>query len=201
MKLESIKGISLKTLIKTIGITAGATLAASMAQAASYTLLATETATLTATSAPSFSVLSSVYTVSTGGYLYTYTTSSSAPSTSDLTILGVDTVGVSIVTVSLGGGAPNVAYGAFTSDFVNPANVNFSSGGIDMNLANLTFEYTSPLSPHQSTTISNDSFNWGGGPVYVPNVPDNGTTALLIVLGLAGVGLGAFVLRRKSAMV
>jgi hypothetical protein len=196
MKLESIKGISLKTLFKTIGITAGVALVASVAQAG---IIDTETTTVTETlgsSTPtSYTVTSTVSTTGTAGLdLYSYTVSASAPSVEDFTVQGV--IGSSISNITNPAGFTGGIGGAGTVVSWQTAN-----SSTDVSLDSLTFSFDSTDNPFQGTTYANDGGTWQGSPVYVPNVPDSGTTALLIVLGLAGVALGAFALRRKSAMV
>ena len=87
-----------------------------------------------------------------------------------------------------------------TSIVVNAQNANFlnlSGTGI----ANITGKTsTSGLWSITDTSVGGGPIFTFGGDSIANGVPDSGTTALLIVLGFAGIGMGLYAQRRKLAI-
>ena len=90
----------------------------------------------------------------------------------------------------------------------------FDATSIHVNAQNANFLNISGTGIANITGMTSTSGVWsitdtsvGGGPIFtfggdsaVSGVPDSGTTALLIVLGFAGIGMGLYAQRRKLAV-
>lgn len=180
----------MKTLLKAIVITVGTALAAAVAQAETETDLLTGAVnpsdTINVTSTANFDSVNNVW-----DYMYMLTLSTA----SGIDAFAVDSPSWDNLTLA------NIVAGGATSPFtfvgVISDNVSWSSSSLSGATEGLKFTFTSPDAPTQGLAFAQDDdfYSNAGGQVFVPNVPDGGTTMALLGCSLMGLQ----VLRRKLA--
>ena len=101
-------------------------------------------------------------------------------------------------TVNTGTELYSFTISTFTTVSQNGTFVNLSGTGVATEVGTITATPTGGTWSITDTSTGGATFTFGSS-ANVSNTPDSGTTALLIALGLAGIGLGIFAQRRMSA--